>query len=296
MERYAVAIVVGIAAGFLDRLIMLRSDYRFYPTYPHGYLTHLALGFIAAGLGAVAIPAIAKPDYVAVTFLALAAQQFREIRSMERETLSKLEEGKLIPRGPDYIEGIARVFEARNYLVILTAMASSAVAYWWRREYAVIAALLCIVFSTKLMGGSYIGEIAQVEKGEIIFDGSILKVNDVIIMNVGLTETRKKIMREGMGIIIKPHDDNARLTLDAPGQRMAIIHDVVSILGSKVDVSETELRPLARKQVDKGYLALFLVANEPDLEYFMEIVKRVPVIESTRGTALKSFFGRKAAD
>jgi len=63
-----------------------------------------------------------------------------------------------------------------------------------------------------------------------------------------------------------------------------------------VDVSETELRPLARKQVDKGYLALFLVANEPDLEYFMEIVKRVPVIESTRGTALKSFFGRKAAD
>ncbi|HBK52913.1 MAG TPA: hypothetical protein DDZ44_03100, partial [Syntrophomonas wolfei] len=62
-------------------------------------------------------PAIAKPDYVAVTFLALAAQQFREIRNMERETLSKLEESKLIPRGPDYIEGIARVFEARNYLV-----------------------------------------------------------------------------------------------------------------------------------------------------------------------------------
>ncbi len=296
MERYAVAIVVGIAAGFLDRLIMLRSDYRFYPTYPHGYLTHLALGFIAAGLGAVAIPAIAKPDYVAVTFLALAAQQFREIRNMERETLSKLEESKLIPRGPDYIEGIARVFEARNYLVILTAMVSSAVAYWWRWEYAIIAAFLCIVFSTKLMGGSYIGEIAQVEKGEISFDASILKVNDVIIMNVGLTETRKKIMREGMGIIIKPRDDNARLTLDAPGQRMAIIHDVVSILGSKVDVSETELRPLARKQVDKGYLALFLVANEPDLEYLMEIIKRVPVIESTRGTTLKSFFGRKAAD
>lgn len=296
MEKYAIAIMVGIAAGFLDRLIMLRSDYRFYPTYPHGYLTHLALGFIAAGLGAVAIPAIAKPDYVAVTFLALAAQQFREIRNMERETLSKLEESKLIPRGPDYIEGIARVFEARNYLVILTAMVNSAVAYWWRWEYAIIAAFLCIVFSTKLMGGSYIGEIAQVEKGEISFDASILKVNDVIIMNVGLTETRKKIMREGMGIIIKPRDDNARLTLDAPGQRMAIIHDVVSILGSKVDVSETELRPLARKQADKGYLALFLVANEPDLEYFMEIVKRVPVIESTRGTTLKSFFGRKAAD
>ena len=271
MERYAVAIVVGIAAGFLGRLLTLRIDYRFYPTYPHAYMTHLALGFIAAGLGAVAIPAIAKPDYVAVTFLALAAQQFRDIRSMERDTLNKLEESKMIPRGPDYIEGIARVFEARNYLAIFTAMLSSAVAYWLAWEYAIVAAFFCMLISAKLMGGSCIGEIAKLEKGKISFDGSILKVNDVIIMNVGLT-------------------------LDAPGQRMAIIHDVVSILGSKVDMAESELQPLARKHSDKGYLALFLVANEPDLEYLMEIIKKVPVIESTRGTALKSFFGRKAAD
>lgn len=296
MERYAVAIVVGIAAGFLGRLLTLRIDYRFYPTYPHAYMTHLALGFIAAGLGAVAIPAIAKPDYVAVTFLALAAQQFRDIRSMERDTLNKLEESKMIPRGPDYIEGIARVFEARNYLAIFTAMLSSAVAYWLAWEYAIVAAFFCMLISAKLMGGSCIGEIAKLEKGKISFDGSILKVNDVIIMNVGLTQTREKIMQEAMGVIIKPCDDNARLTLDAPGQRMAIIHDVVSILGSKVDMAESELQPLARKHSDKGYLALFLVANEPDLEYLMEIIKKVPVIESTRGTALKSFFGRKAAD
>ena len=77
---------------------------------------------------------------------------------------------------------------------------------------------------------------------------------------------------------------------------MAIVHDVVSILGSKVDINETELMPMARKHSDKGYLGFFLVANEPDLDYLMEIIRKVPVLESARGTALKSYFGRKAAD
>ncbi len=77
---------------------------------------------------------------------------------------------------------------------------------------------------------------------------------------------------------------------------MAIVHDVVSILGSKVEINETELMPVARKNSDKGYLALFIVANETDLDYLMEIIRKVPVLESARGTTLKSYFGRKAAD
>lgn len=296
MEKYLIAVIAGTVSGFVDRWLMLRSDYRYYPTYPHAYLTHLALGFIAAGLGAVAIPALAKPDYVAVTFLVLAAQQFRDIRNMERETLSNLEKTKLIPRGTDYIEGIARVFEARNYLVILTALLNSAVVYSLGWQYIFLSAPLCFLVSTRLMAGSHIGDIAKIEAGQLHFDGSILKVNDVVIKNVGLPAEREKILREGMGVIIKPIDDNARLTLDAPGQRMAIIHDAVSILGSKVDVGEPHFAPLARKQIDQGYLALFMLANEPDLEYLMEIIKRVPVLESTRGTTLSSLYGRKAAD
>ncbi|MEN6390419.1 MAG: YIEGIA family protein [Syntrophomonas sp.] len=296
MEHHLVAIVWGIAAGFVDRWLMLRNDQRNYPTYPHGHLTHLSLGFIAASLGAVAIPAIAKPDYVAVTFLVLAAQQFKDIREMERKTLDHLEKTKLIPRGSDYVEGIARVFEARNYLVIITAMATSAMAYWKGWPYAVAAALLAIFFSLRFMRGSSIEDIAVVESGQLHFDGSILKVNDVIMMNVGLPQTREKILREGIGLIIKPKDDDARLTLDSPGQRMAIIHDLVSILGSKVDIGEKELKPLARKNIDKGYLGLFMLANEPDLEVMKRVIQKVPVLESARGTTLKTFYGRKAAD
>lgn len=283
-------------AGFAARWLMLRNDYRHYPTYPHGHLTHLALGFIAASLGAVAIPAITKPDYVAVTFLALAAQQFREIRNMERETLNKLEENKIIKRGNDYIEGIARVFEARNYLCILTALVSSAATHIGGWPWGIAAGIVCIAFALKLMSGSYIGEIADVVPGKVHFKNSLLMVDDVVIMNVGLPSTRNKIQEEGLGVIIKPKNDNARLTLDAPGQRMAIIHDVASILGSKVDLSETELMPMARKQVDKGYLGFFIVANEPDLDYLIEIIKKVPVLETTRGTTLNTFYGRKAAD
>jgi hypothetical protein len=69
MESYGIVIATGIVAGIINRWLLLRSDYRHYPTYPHGQLIHLALGFIAASLGAVAVPAIAKPDYVAVTNL-----------------------------------------------------------------------------------------------------------------------------------------------------------------------------------------------------------------------------------
>ena len=85
MADYFSSIVLAAILGGALRFLLLRSDYRQYPTYPHGYVSHLALGFIAAALGAVALPALLEQEYVAVTFLSLAAQQFRDIRSMERK-------------------------------------------------------------------------------------------------------------------------------------------------------------------------------------------------------------------
>ncbi len=121
-QEYLPAIAAGLVLGFLARLYMLRVDFRQYPSYPHGYASHLAFGFIAAALGAVAIPALLAEDFVAVTFLALAAQQFREVRNIERESLQKTEQTEIVPRGTGYIEGIAILFEARNYLAIFTAL------------------------------------------------------------------------------------------------------------------------------------------------------------------------------
>ena len=296
MQEYLIVLLAATTAGFLNRIILLKRDYRQYPTYPHGQLTHLALGFIAASLGAVAVVAIAKPDYVAVTFLVLAAQEFREIRNMERESLGKLEENKLISRGTDYIEGIARVFEARNYLVIFTSLVTGAVVQIFSWPYAFIAAPLMIMVSLQFMSGKVIGDIAEIQEAKLSFSGTMLKIEDVVVSNVGLPEVREKILREGMGVLIKPKDDDARITLDSPGQRQAIIHDAVAILGTKVDINEPELMPLARKQIDQGYIAVYIIANEPDIEFLIEVIKRVPVIESSKGTALKAYYGRKAAD
>ena len=97
------AFASGTAAGFLLRILVLRVDYRQYPSYPHNYLAHLTVGLIAAVIGAMFTPALIAGEYAAVTFLTLAATQFREVRSVERDTLRHLEQSLLIVRGPDYV-------------------------------------------------------------------------------------------------------------------------------------------------------------------------------------------------
>lgn len=113
---------------------MLRTDYRNYPSYPHGYIIHLSLGAIAASLAAIALPALLEEEYTAVTFLVLCAQQFRDIRNMERETLMKLEENTLVPRGLDYIEGIAKVFESRQLFGDAGGAGDFRRYYWGRMD------------------------------------------------------------------------------------------------------------------------------------------------------------------
>ncbi|MBF7082016.1 YIEGIA family protein [Desulfallas sp. Bu1-1] len=289
-------ILSGSLAGTLARLLLIRLDYRQYPGYPHGYISHLALGAIASALGAVAVPALLNKDFTAFTFLALAAQQFREIRNIERETLQNLEETRLEKRGKDYIEGIARTFEARNYLVMITAFLTSVAAVLGGVIGAAVVAVILIFFSLTFMTGETIGDICEVIPGEINFKGSLLRVNDIDFMSVGLPEMREKIKKEALGVMIKPKDDNARATLHDMGQRMAIAHTAAVIMGSKKDVDIPEFTPLVRKNPDTGAVALYIMPIEKDLESLILAVKRTPVLESARVRPLKTQAGRMAAD
>ena len=151
MNTYTEAVILGMIAGFLARLYMLRTDYRNYPSYPHGYIIHLSLGAIAASLASIALPALLEEEYTAITFLVLCAQQFRDIRNMERETLMKLEENTLVPRGLDYIEGIAKVFESRNYLVMLVSLVTSGATIYGGVGLGAVAGLAMILFARFLM-------------------------------------------------------------------------------------------------------------------------------------------------
>ena len=266
--------------GFFDRLYLLCSDYRSYPSYPHGYVIHLSLGAIAAALAAVAIPALLVKEYTAITFLVLCAQQFRDIRNMERETLLKLEDSQLVLRGADYIEGIAKVFEARNYLVMMVALVTTGGIIFLEVRAGVFLGILAIIASHILMSGQKIGEIAEVREGRVSFDGPLLMVDDIVIMNVGEKKARTKILSEGVGLILTGKDDNGRAALNNLGQRQAILHDIAAIIGSKAEIGEPSYTPMARKNVDTGAIGIYFLPNERDVEGLIKAVKRTPLLES----------------
>lgn len=294
MDNYLLAIIAGTLAGTLSRILLLRMDYRQYPGYPHGMISHISLGFIASAIGAVSVPAIIKPDFAAVTFLALAATQFREIRSIERTTLDNLDKTELVRRGNDYIEGIARTFEARNYLVMFTSLLVTAAYYFAGLPGAAVMMALLIIFVRSFMSGQNIGDICEIVPARIHFDKSLLKVDEIDVMNVGLPDMRDKIINEGLAVKIVPRDFNALAVINDMGQRTAIAHTAAALLGSKKDIDTPEFTPLARKNVDTGEVGLYILPVIKDMEALLLAVKRTPVLESARSKPLSSGAGRMA--
>lgn len=294
--KHGHAILLGVLLGSIFRLFLLRMDYRQYPSYPHGYITHLAFGFIASVLGAVAVPAILSKEFTAVTFLALAAQQFREIRNMERTTLAKLDESELVPRGADYIEGIARVFEGRNYLAIMVSLVTSTLTVWQGAVTGILGGLATALALGPLRKGQSIGDIAVVRLGQVSFRDSYLHVDDILIMNVGLVSSRQLMQKKGIGVVLEPKNDDARATIANLGQRQAVAHEVATLLGVQKDVDEPEFTPLCRIDTATGRAALFIVPVELDKNLAVEAVKKVPVLESAVRRPLRTVIGRKASD
>lgn len=276
-------------------------DYRQYPSYPQGYLTHLFLGFIAAAIGAVALPALFSRHYEAVTFLVLAATQFRDIRSMERDSLLALESVELVPRGAAYIEGIAKVFEARNYVAMFLALWTAGVllAFPGRLRWGFLLALasggILLLFLERLMAGRRVGDYATVRKAPLHFEGPSLYAGDVLLMNVGRTQAREVILKHGLGAVIEPVDLNAQATLDSPGQRQAILHDLAAILGVRRDVDEAEFTPMARLNHQTGQIGLVIVPVVRDETGMIEAITRVSIIESIKRKPTAAAAGRRAS-
>ncbi|ULL15550.1 hypothetical protein DVH26_14500 [Paenibacillus sp. H1-7] len=279
-QKYTVGIVLGVLFGIGARLSMLRTDYRQYPTYPHGKIIHISLGVIAAGLGSVAVPSLLDKNYTAITFLSLAAQQFRDVRNMERQTLSKIDSMELVPRGATYIEGIAMVFEGRNYMVIftsfVTALFSIVLAWYW----GIVAGIGAIMITNHFKSGKSISHIADVSEAKVRMDGPNLFVGDIYIMNVGLEDTRNIIKERGMGFILTPKNQNCRVTLANVGQRQAMLHDLSTIMGVYRDEGEPSLLPLAKLDMADGRLAVFLLPQELNGARARQVLLKSPVLES----------------
>jgi len=271
----------------------MKIDYRQYPSYPQGYVSHLALGLIAASLGSVAVPALIEKQYAAVTFLAMAAQQFRDVRNMERQSLDNIEPAELIPRGTAYIEDIAKAFEARNYITMLISLAVSGTAFSLHLALKLsvmtsgvisilIAAVLISLFKNKFVIKQNLGDIAEVVEAQIVFNGPLLTVGKVTIMNVGLRASREIYESEGLAVEIRPKNKNALATLSNMGQRQAIQHNVSIQLGIKKDMDEPDFTPLIRRNPENGNLAMAIIPIEKDINKLIRSVKSTPILESTR--------------
>lgn len=274
------SVMIGVLFGVIARVLMLQTDYRQYPTYPHGKIIHIALGIIAAGLGALVVPALMNKEYTAVTFLALAAQQFRDVRNMERQSLMQVEDLELVPRGAAYIEGIAMVFEGRNYLVIFSSLVSSGFAYLFAWYWGALAGILSLIVVFLLKSGKSIGHIAKVELADIRLDGPDLYVGNVYIMNIGLRDDADIIRREGRGILLHPKNASSKVTLSNLGQRQALLHNVSVILGVYRDSGEPALLPLAKLDMENGVLALFTLPRLKDPAKIKEVVSGTPILEN----------------
>ena len=288
MSESTLVILVGTLLGIACRLNMLKTDYRQYPTYPHGKIIHLALGVIASGLGAVLVATLLDKNYTAVTFLTLAAQQFRDVRNMERTMLSNVDSMELVPRGITYIEGIAMAFEGRNYLVIITAFFSALATHFLDWYGGVIVGVILIFGLNRYMSGRTLGDIVNVKEGKVNFKDANLFVDDILIYNTGLRDTQERILKNAVGIILEPKNANSTVTISNLGQRQAILHDVSTILGVYRDSGEPSLVPLTKRDLGSGRLALFLLPMDRDAEKAIEIVKRVPVLENAFRRPLKA--------
>jgi uncharacterized protein len=280
VHHYTIGVMIGVLFGLTARILMLRTDYRQYPTYPHGRIIHISLGSIAAALGAVAVPSLLNKEYTAVTFLALAAQQFRDVRRMERETLTILDGFELVSRGGSYIEGIAMVFEGRNYMVIFTsfiaAMFSTVFPWYW----GIVGGLGALFVSFLYKSGKSVADIADVQEAQVRFDGPNLYIDNIYIMNVGLEDSQLKIAKHGLGFVVTPKNLNCRVTLANLGQRQAILYDLSTILGFYRDSGEPSLVPQAKLDIDDGRLAVLILPLDRNVEKAKQVVLRVPLLEN----------------
>ena len=291
---------IGIIIGILSRLIMLHLDQKQYPTEPNVLLSQLVLAFVASSLGSLLVPALIERSYTSITFLSLAAEQFRQVRQNRRNTLQNLEDTQLIQRGSAFIEEIARTYEIRNYMCIITSFLTVGIYYIIVSEFKIgeipgliissICGIILALIIKKVLTRQTIGDIADIVPVEIKFvDNFIMQVGDLKgITNMGSKSDRERYLSKGLGIEIIPKDKNyinAGILLD-PGQRQAIIYNIYSRIGLYRENNEPAFYPLPRRNPDKESLVIAYIPMEKDINKLIEAAKSCPILSSSTGKNL----------
>lgn len=295
--------LIGMLIGILSRLITLKTDRKQYPTEPNMLVSQIVLSIIGSSLGAMLVPALIQKSYTSITFLSLAASQFRQVRHTKRKSLIDMENSLLVKRGEGYIEEIALTYEVRSYTCILTALTTSAAYHLSKTELYLgetqsiilgsVAGLALALIFKKLFIRESIGSIAEVVPAKISFDGPLLKVNDVVIANIGLESSRQRYLDYGLAVEIIPKKRSyvsSGIILN-PGQRQTLANIAYSRLGVMRTPDEPDFIPLLRRNPKNESLMMPYIPLEKDINKLIAAVKSTPIIENARGKnwALKRY-------
>lgn len=281
--EHLVLIITATIMGTIARILTIKEDFRQYPSYPNGYMIHMVTGFVAATLGAFAIPALMTKNFIAVTFLTLAIQQFRDVRKAERDSLKDLETTEYAFRGDAYIDGISKTFESRNYFALIISLATAITmqiihskSHWIDIIAGAIIGFIVLFILKRFSKGKNIGDIAQVKEGKIEVKDSELFVDGIYISNLLGTENGAKLFQEeGRAVVIYPNEDHFRVTLENFGQRQAALFEATRTLGVK-------RYHFSRRDFENGRVVIALVPIINDKDKLIEAVKQTPLLESTK--------------
>ncbi|HBV85629.1 YIEGIA domain-containing protein [Desulfosporosinus sp.] len=278
-------IITATIIGTLSRILTIKLDYRQYPNYPNGYLIHAVTGGLAASIGAFIIPAVVAKQFTAVTFLALAIQHFREVRKIERESLSDLEGEEYTKRGKAYIDGISKIFEARNYIAFLVALVTGITIQLLQSLTTVsmlievgcgsVAGLIVFYILKLFTKRQKISDIATVTEGKIEITDSSLYVNGMFISHLmGREEAKKWFIEDGLAAVINPNHKHFQIPLLNKGQRQAIIFEVTRRIGQRKIYSVQE--------INSGKLIIALVPVIKNFNLFKETILLTPLLETVK--------------
>lgn len=288
--------IVGFLAGLTSRILYLRSGRSHYPGYPSGYISQVALAIIAAMIGSSIVVSLVGKQFTAATFLTLAATQFRDVRTTERKTLEQEEGLLLVARGPGYIEGIAITYEARNFLAMLVALATSFATFFGHLIIGIVAGIVFLIIGEMFMSGPNLGELVDVEETPLRFEkGTLLYAGPVMLMEVGLPDSRERFMQDGIGILLKPRGPRGESVLWNISQRQAISHEAATAVGVQKDVGYPEQTPLCRMEMPagNGTAGLAIIPVDHDVDSLIRAIKAVPVLESGKWSRMRNTKNRK---
>nr|WP_294572195.1 YIEGIA family protein [uncultured Romboutsia sp.] len=285
--------IVALFIGVLCRGLVLRVTDKQYPSRPQDYLEQIIISGLSASLGAIAFPALIDKEFSALTFFAVAIQQFQGLSKEEKITIENIDNQEVVPKGAAYIEEIASTYESRSYISLFSALVASVIYIYFARAYkltflpctilaAIGGAIVGLVFRKYLRRDS-IGDIADVVEAKINFEGPILKVNDVFINNIGLEDTRSKYLKDGIAIEIIPKDLKAYGIISDLGQRQAMLHNLFIHFGINKDIDEKDLLATSKINLEKNTVVIPYLPLVKDMDELIKVIKSTPILEVSKG-------------